>query len=174
MNHTDFNRRRFLVSALTFTGVAAAGTLTPAVLQSSQAWAAGGAASPADNATLVKVARLLYPHDSLPDDVYHQALNHALAYVADSAQFSQLVTHAQIQLDAMQDKPFLALDEQAQIAALQSVQGEAFFGAILSAVTVALYMHPAVWNLIGYEGPSYMHGGYLHRGAGVIDWLERA
>jgi hypothetical protein len=30
-----------------------------------------------------------------------------------------------------------------------------------------------VWELVGYEGPSYDRGGYLHRGFDDLDWLPR-
>jgi hypothetical protein len=28
-----------------------------------------------------------------------------------------------------------------------------------------------VWDLLGYEGPSFDKGGYLHRGFNDLDWL---
>jgi hypothetical protein len=148
--------------------------LTPTALQWGKAWAAGDVIHPDNQATLVRVARLLYPHDGLSDDVYQEALVHALDYVANSEEFSQLLKYAEEQLDNIQKVPFLALDEQTQINTLMCIQEKSFFEEILNAVTTALYMHPAVWSMIGYEGPSYMYGGYLHRGAGVIEWLEDA
>ena len=30
---------------------------------------------------------------------------------------------------------------------------------------------PEVWSLLGYEGPSFEHGGYLRRGFDDLDWL---
>jgi hypothetical protein len=39
---------------------------------------------------------------------------------------------------------------------------------------VALYDSAEVWDLLGYEGPSFDKGGYLHRGFDDLDWLPRA
>jgi len=39
---------------------------------------------------------------------------------------------------------------------------------------VALYDDREVWNLLGYEGPSYDKGGYLNRGFDDLDWLPKA
>ncbi len=49
-----------------------------------------------------------------------------------------------------------------------------FFAAIQWAVKIRVYNHPAIWELLDYEGPSFEQGGYLNRGAGEIDWLPEA
>jgi hypothetical protein len=36
---------------------------------------------------------------------------------------------------------------------------------------VALYNDHEVWELLGYEGPSFDQGGYLNRGFDDLDWL---
>lgn len=41
------------------------------------------------------MARLLYPHDSLSDEVYADVLKDALTYVADGAGFTQTLTVAE-------------------------------------------------------------------------------
>ena len=40
-----------------------------------------------------------------------------------------------------------------------------------STTVVALYDDHEVWELLGYEGPSFDKGGYLHRGFDDLDWL---
>ena len=63
------------------------------------------------------------------------------------------------------------LDEEDQLAAMIAVEQMDFFAVIRGAVSQRLYYHPAIWALLGYEGPSFQQGGYLNRGAGDIDWL---
>ena len=36
---------------------------------------------------------------------------------------------------------------------------------------VSLYNDPETWALLGYEGSSYEHGGYIDRGFDDLDWL---
>ena len=56
---------------------------------------------------------------------------------------------------------------------MKAIEQRDFFVAIQMSVQTAFYNHPAVWAHLGYEGPSFDKGGYLNRGAGVIDWLPR-
>ena len=56
----------------------------------------------------------------------------------------------------------------ARILAL-SVQAR-WFVVFLTAV-VAVYSDQRTWELVGYAGPSFDKGGYLHRGFNDLDWL---
>jgi hypothetical protein len=166
-------RRRFLVAAATLSGFAA-GSLSPALVGLSNAWAQAGRGVGADTlASMVAMARRLYPHDALSDAVYAQVLDDALAS-ASGESFAATLRAAEVALDAQQERGFFALDEAGQIAALRAIQGREFFAVIQDAVRFRLYNHPAVWAHLGYEGPSFAQGGYLNRGAGEIDWLPEA
>lgn len=174
MRTTDFDRRKFLVAAVTFAG-AAAGTFGPACLRLGRAWAQGGVGL--DGRTrdaLVRVARLLYPHDSIADEVYAQVLDAALTSTAVDGSFAATLREAESALNAQQDAQFIELDEARQLAALRAVEHRDFFSAVQTAVRVRFYNHPAVWARVGYGGPSFARGGYLNRGAGEVDWLEEA
>jgi hypothetical protein len=164
MSNSTTSRRRFLIAAIAFSGVTA-GTIGPASLRFASAWAQSGDASTLD--TLVRMARLLLPHDGLADNIYAEVLNAALAATADD----KSLTEAETLLNAQQAGDFMNVDEDAQLSAMRAVENEASFAAVLSVVKTGMYNHPAVWEVINYEGPSYKDGGYLHRGAGEIDWL---
>ena len=171
MSDLTTNRRRFLVAAITFSGLAA-GTLGPSMLRLSSAWAQ--AADEITQSTLdamVRMARLLYPHDAISDEVYAAVLDQVLASTAGDGSFAEMLGAAEEALNAQQPADFTELDEQAQIAAMQAIEGMDLLGAIQNAVRSKLYYHPAVWEHLGYEGPSFAKGGYLHRGSGDIDWL---
>jgi len=163
MRDSTISRRRFLVAAITFSGVATGATF----LRASNAWAQSG---DGPDAAMIRLARLMFPHDGVSDDVFAEILNDALGATAADDSFAATLDAAADALPA----DFMGLDEAAQIEALTAVQGEAFFASVFAAVRIRLYDHPACWRAIGYGGPSFADGGYLHRGAGEIDWLPEA
>ncbi len=168
------NRRRFLVAAIALSGFAS-GILGPSVLRFSRAWAQSDTPLEEDiSHALVQMARRLYPYDAIPDEVYAQVLNDALASTVDDGSFAETLRSAEQALNSQQSADFIDLDADAQIEAMRSVEQMSFFAAIQWAVKIRVYNHPAIWELLGYEGPSFEQGGYLNRGAGEIDWLPEA
>ena len=65
------------------------------------------------------------------------------------------------------DEPY----DRAAAAIEAAVADSPFFAIVHSTTVVALYDQPQVWDLLGYEGPSFDKGGYLHRGFDDLDWL---
>ena len=171
MLHPNASRRKFLVGAIAFSGVAACAR------DSSPVQLSNAFAQPSDQLdqstreAMVRMARLLYPHDAISDGVYEEAFDQALTSVASDDAFTEALQAAEEALNAQQAANFVDLDEEAQITALQNTEQMEFFATIQAAVRSRLYYHPAVWELLGYEGPSYQQGGYLNRGAGEINWL---
>ena len=161
----SFGRRRFLVAAITFSGLASG-------LRHAQVWAQAGFEFDANTLmAMAAMARQLYPHDEIPDAVYSQVLNDALAAAADDGALAGTLLQAEEALNGQQTADFLAADANAQIQAMQAVEQTDFFTTIQSAVRGRIYSHRSVWNVLAYEGPSFQQGGYLNRGAGVVDWL---
>jgi hypothetical protein len=171
MNQNNLARRRLLVAVVAFSGAAAIG-LEPRLSFLSRAWAESPAQPDTGvRAAMLRMARLLYPHDALPDSVYAGILDRALSDVAARADFGKQLDQAAAALDARAGRPWQDLDLAAQIAAMRGIETEAFFVAIEDAVRAGIYNDPAFWKHVGYPGPSKGFGGYLHRGAGEIDWL---
>ena len=54
---------------------------------------------------------------------------------------------------------------------LREIADAPFFRMIRSVAVVAIYDDHETWELLGYEGPSFDKGGYLHRGFDDLDWL---
>ncbi len=159
------DRRRFIIAAIALLGF-------PATLRWGRAWAQAGAQVDAGGrAAMAAAARRLYPYDEIPDAVYAEVIDAALAATASDGAFAATLEQAERALNSRQLEDFLSLTPEAQIEALRAVEDMAFFGAIQAAVRTRIYNHPAVWTLLGYEGPSFEQGGYLGRGAGEIDWL---
>ena len=96
MDDLRLTRRRFIVFATTL--VAAAGS---SVRPEVSVIGGASASSPdeAARATMVRMARLLFPHDALSDDVYLEILDEALSDAASSEEFKTDLDAAATALD---------------------------------------------------------------------------
>ena len=120
---------------------------------------------------LLRMARLLYPHDDLDDAVYREVLDPLFVRAAaDEALTSELRAGIEV-LDREAGGNWREASAERQLDALEAIEPTPFFATMRDAVQQELYEHPAVWELVGYEGPSVQLGGYLHRGFDDIDWL---
>jgi hypothetical protein len=146
--------------------------LKPGLFSLGQAWAEyAGQVDEAVRSAMVRMARLLYPHDTLTDEVYAEVLDRALSETAASGSFSAELDQAAGALAEQSAGAWLELDEPAQIAAMRNIETQPYFLAIQNSVRTGIYNGAAFWRHVGYPGPSKDFGGYLHRGAGDIDWL---
>ncbi|MBS0126276.1 Twin-arginine translocation pathway signal [Thetidibacter halocola] len=122
-------------------------------------------------ATLVQMARDIYPHDRIPDENYVVA---AKGY--DNADAAAGITAGIAALDAAaQGKGFGSyLDtgwERDRVDILRGMEDSAFFQQIRGGLVTGLYNQKAVWPIFGYEGESFSQGGYIDRGFDDINWL---
>lgn len=167
MADQDVTRRRFLVASIACSGLISSG-LGTAFLRAGSAWAqeAKGTAN-----ELARMARLLFPHDGVADDVYAEIIDDVLSASADDASMTAMLNEAITALDSAAGGDWFGAAEDQQIAAMQAVEGEAFFAAIVGNVRARFYNHPQVWEHVGYPGSSVEFGGYVDRGFDDIDWL---
>ena len=124
-----------------------------------------------DKRTLLRMARLLYPHDALADDIYVEVLQPLQAQAAGDAALAADLRAGFETLDGAAGADWRTAPADNQIETLGRIEDGAFFGTVQEAVRTQLYEHPDVWRLIGYEGSSVEHGGYINRGFDDIDWL---
>jgi hypothetical protein len=117
------------------------------------------------------MARLLYPHDAIADDVYAEVIDDILSAAADDASLMETLGDAVTALNAVQGGDWFEIDADDQIKAMKSVESEPFFAAIQGGVMARFYNHPKVWGHIKYPGSSVEFGGYVDRGFDDIDWL---
>jgi hypothetical protein len=117
------------------------------------------------------MARLLYPHDAIADDVYAEVIDDILTAAAADSSLSKSLADTVTALNAAQRGDWFEAGEGEQIAAMQALEGEAFFAAILGNVQARFYSHPRIWEHIKYPGSSVEFGGYVDRGFDDIDWL---
>ena len=144
---------------------------------SSAAWALElKALTPQTMATLVQMARDIFPHDTFGDELYAAAVKGHDEKAAEDASFKAMLEDGVAQLDQLAKDQghadYLSTGwEIDRTNILKSIETESFFQTIRGGLVVGLYNQPAVWEILGYEGPSYDKGGYLDRGFDDIDWL---
>lgn len=120
-------------------------------------------------ATITVVARAMYPHDALPDDVYARVGERLADAAAQDPTTGATVAEGVSALN--HGRPFGELSTDGQLAALTAIDGSEFFELVRSTAVTEIYSDPQTWRLIGYEGPSFEKGGYLSRGFNDLDWL---
>lgn len=167
------NRRGFMEGC---GGAAALVALTSLVPVKAYASVTLKTAPPSALATLVRMARDLYPHDRLEDAAYEIAVGRIDENMASAPATATALGEGVMALDAaaieMKGVPYVAIeDESDRVAVLQAIEGGAFFQLMRSNMVVALYNQPDLWEKFGYEGPSANEGGYLYRGFNDLDWL---
>jgi hypothetical protein len=173
MHRSGINRRRFLESS----GQAAAGAALAAsaggavALAPQHLLAATRIISTSQAATLLAMARHLFPHDELGDQYYAAAvavLDEKSAADPDLA--AQLVAGI-AKLDGAMGLPFIRLSRGNQLKVVESLQGTPFFSTVRAATLGALYTNDVVARHFGYEGSSVEYGGYIERGFNDLGWL---
>lgn len=165
------SRRAFLKR-----GAAAGGVLivTPAaVFAPDRAWGlAPVALTPEAMATLITLARDIYPHDQVPDRFYAVAVKDHDAKAAEDPAHRELIAGGLADLDARAGGAYRALPWEAdRIAILQAVETTPFFQTVRGGLITGLYNQAELWPIFGYEGESYSQGGYIGRGFDDIEWL---
>lgn len=127
--------------------------------------------TPEQMATLLQMARDIYPHDQVPDRFYAVAVK---GYDAEGAKalvdagIAELNAAAQAQGHA----DYLSIGwEEDRVKVLQSIESSTFFQTIRSGLVTGLYNQKEIWPIFGYEGESFSMGGYIDRGFDDIDWL---
>lgn len=120
---------------------------------------------------LTRLLRLTYPHDAWPDGPYERCAAVVREDAQDDAGDDKLLTIGLEGLDRAAGGDFLAASDADAELLLRDRADDPFFRRIRSTAVVALYDDHEVWELIGYEGPSFEKGGYLERGFDDLDWL---
>jgi hypothetical protein len=168
------NRRRFLeTSGQAAAGAAIAASAGGAVAITPQhVLAATRSISSSHGATLLAMARQLFPHDELGDQYYAAAvalLDEQAAADPDLA--AQLVAGVASLDGAMGGMPFINLSRGNQLKVIESLEDTPLFATVRAATLGALYTDDVVTRQFGFEGSSVEHGGYINRGFDDLGWL---
>lgn len=129
------------------------------------------ALKPETMATLIQMARDIYPHDRVADEYYAAAVK---GY--DNADQAEMIESGIAALNAAaQGKGHASYVgagwERDRVDLLRAMEDSSFFQTIRGGLVTGLYNQKAVWPLFGYEGESYSQGGYIDRGFDDINWI---
>ena len=144
---------------------------------SNAAWAMEvKALTPDTMATLVQMARDIYPHDRFGDELYAAAVKSHDAKSADDPEYERMINVGTTVLNKLANQQghdtYISIGWEAdRLKILKSMQNNDFFQTIRGGLVVGLYNQQEVWNKLGYEGASFDKGGYINRGFDDINWL---
>jgi hypothetical protein len=125
--------------------------------------------------TLVKMARDIYPHDKIGDAIYAKVISsHDVAAKSDAAK-KKLLEDGVAELNKAAGGNYAGVAAEAdRVKLLQAIETTPFFQAVRGSLVTGIYNNKDVWTQFGYEGESASKGGYIERGFGDIDWLDKA
>lgn len=126
---------------------------------------------PETMATLIQMARDIYPHDRVADSFYAIAVK---GY--DTAEDAPAIEAGIAALDAAAAGAgyanYLGVGwESDRVAILKGMEQSPFFQTVRGGLVTGLYNQKEVWPIFGYQGESYSQGGYINRGFDDISWL---
>ncbi|MEJ2862068.1 hypothetical protein [Actinomycetospora flava] len=119
----------------------------------------------------MNVVYAAFPHSTFPRGPYERAADAVIAAAGTDPRFLAQLLQGLTDLNAQREVPFAELDVETAGAVLRGADGSPFLTGIVDSAVVTLYSDPEVWDLLGYEGPSYDQGGYVNRGFDDLDWL---
>lgn len=168
------SRRGFIAgSGVTLVGTAA--ILSGTGLFAADSWAAKQIGEES-NRTLLRMARDVYPHDTLEDKYYRQVMV-PLAKQAETD--PKLMDQLTIGIEALNQESKARYSttyinvqtEEERVAVLKAIEASAFFQKIKGDLMMGIYNNPEIWKKFGFGGSSWQHGGYINRGYDEIDWI---
>ncbi|WP_300581098.1 Twin-arginine translocation pathway signal [Marivita sp.] len=126
---------------------------------------------PETMATLIQMARDIYPHDQVSDEFYAVAVKgYDTADTAEAIEVGVAVLNEAAKGIGYANYTDIGW-ERDRVDLLRRLEDTAFFQQIRGGLVTGLYNQKAVWPIFGYEGESYTHGGYIDRGFDDINWL---
>ncbi|MCB2127357.1 MAG: Twin-arginine translocation pathway signal [Rhodobacteraceae bacterium] len=170
------NERKGLTRRALLARSVAAGTLTVIgagfIAAPNAAWALEvSVISEHEMATLLQMARDIYPHDRIADRFYAVAVK---GYDAEDkkAMVAEGVAALDAAAKAAGHADYVSVGwEEDRVKLLQGMEDSAFFQTVRGGLVTGLYNQKEVWPLFGYEGESFSKGGYINRGFDDINWL---
>ncbi len=129
------------------------------------------ALKPESFATLVQMARDIYPHDRVGDKFYAAAVK---TYdTQDRAETAEAgIAALNDRSRELKGDDYLNIGwERDRVDVLRSMEDDPFFQTVRSGLVTGLYNQKEVWPIFGYEGESYSKGGYIDRGFDDITWI---
>jgi len=177
LNKKAISRRSFLKgSTVTALGLSIMG---PVVFGKNNAWSATFKnLSAEDGATLIQMARDIYPHDNLADKYYAAVVSGYDKTAGKDKAFKGMVEKELKKINSASKNKYknnyrMINRELERVDILKKNTKSPLFAKVRGDLVVGLYNNKEVWPKFGYEGESASKGGYLNRGFNDIDWLDK-
>lgn len=147
-----------------------------ALIAPSRVWAlALKVLNDAEAQTLIAFARVLYPHEKLPDAVYALLVKDLDRDCVKDGSKKALLKKGLPMLDrgvaGADDRSFLQASLASRRARVEALADTPFFQLVRSQCITSLYNNAMAFAAFGYPGPAWPHGGYLIRGFQDLKWL---
>jgi len=120
---------------------------------------------------LLRMLRLLFPHDAIDNLPYIAVVDTINQMAAAKPELLTMLKAGVRELDVIQAEPWLNMSPTKQLEVLAMIEPSPFFQTVRVTGRFLFYSNEEVWPYFGYEGSSFEHGGYLHRGFNDLDWL---
>jgi hypothetical protein len=170
IERTGLTRRALLSRSMAAGALAVVGT--GFIAAPNAAWALEVTAiTEHEMATLLQMARDIYPHDKIGDEYYAVAVK---GYDAEDkkAMVAEGIAAVDAAATAAGHADYLSIGwEEDRVKLLQAMEDSAFFQTVRGGLVTGLYNQKEVWPIFGYEGESFSKGGYINRGFDDINWL---
>jgi hypothetical protein len=165
-------RREFLkTSALVVAGTAVAASGLINVAGAGQWTGQLTTLNPHEASTLLAMAKRIFPHRGIDDSCYLKVVEVLDANSKSDPAVAKMLTEGVVSVDGPGGTKFADLKENEQIAALEAIQTTLFFQKVRGTELESLYSNPGTWKALGYQGPAFAYGGYIHRGFNDLNWL---
>ena len=119
---------------------------------------------------LAAMARLLYPHNALPDATYERVAAALLERATREPALRTQLDAGIAALDADTGGDWLAATPEERLLRLAAAEASPFFQTVRMHTMLSLYADPAIWEGFGYGGDAWARGGYVND-VGDLDWL---
>ncbi|WP_416881626.1 hypothetical protein [Marivita sp.] len=164
------SRRMFLMTT-TMAGI------TTNAMMGGAAFAASEVLTEAQGASLLRMVQDIYPHPGILQLSHYEAIAATVMTNAEAdADMAKALTDGLEQIDAKARElfgvPYTEIeDPDAREGLLRHFQHEGFFQGVRWTAYFGIYNNKDVWPLLGYEGSSVEHGGYIDRGFSDITFV---
>lgn len=165
-------RREFLKTgamAVVSTAVATSGVIAKAATEATTPKLS--TLKPQEAETLFQVTRQIFPHKRIGDAAYWSVVGQLDTAAQADPSIAKMLAEGVTQLDGSQGSKFVDLNDKQKVEALKAIETTPFFQKVRGVELQTLYSDPAVYKVLGYQGPSYKIGGYLHHGFDDLAWL---
>ncbi len=132
----------------------------------------------AQKATLLRMARDIYPHEGFLDDLPYLAVIDAMLTESEkdpkvanlmASGLDELEKHA----NAIHKSSYVEINNlDYREAILRTIQSTAFFQKVRGSLMMGIYNNKTLWPKFVYDGSSWEEGGFINKGFDKIDWLK--